>query len=183
MYQISNYGRVKSLSRTIERNKMGNFTKNAIIMNTTQYKGYIAIILSKNGISKRYKIHRLVAEAFVTKYDYKSLKDENRSLIDVDTLEVNHKDENKQNNNSYNLEWCTHLYNMKYGTWKTRRGENFDHSYCYKKVNQYDLNNNFIKSWENISLAKKELNINHISDCCNGKRKTAGGYKWRYANN
>lgn len=169
LYQVSNLGRVKSLTRTIKRNKMGDFIKNGIIMNTTEHKGYISIILSKNGVSKRYKVHRLVAQEFIPNPN--------------NYPEVNHKNEIKTDNRVENLEWCSHLYNMRYGTWKTRRKENFDYSHCYKKVNQYDMKDNFIKSWENISLAEKELNINHISDCCNGKRKTAGGYKWKHANN
>lgn len=39
---------------------------------------------------------------------------------------------------------------------------------------------NFIKTWDSIALVKKELGINHISDCCNGKRNKAGGFIWRY---
>lgn len=181
LYQVSNYGRIKSLERIIEREKMGYITTVCSIMKTTKYKGYESVFLSKNGVSTRYRVHRLVAEAFIPKYDFKLMPNEDRNLIDLSKLEVNHKDESKSNNNINNLEWCTHLYNMKYGTWKNRRENNFDHSYCYKKVNQYDLEGNFIKTWDSISLAKKELGINHISDCCNGKRNKAGDYIWRYA--
>ena len=49
-----------------------------------------------------------------------------------------------------------------------------------KRVAQYDLNDNLIKIWEYIGQAEKELGIGHISNCCNGKRKTAGGFKWKY---
>ena len=184
LYQISNYGRVKSLTKTVVREKMGNFEKNEIIMKPTKHKGYFSIMLSKNGVSKMYKVHRLVAEEFVSKYDYKSVAEENRSLIDLDRLEVNHKDEKKSNNNADNLEWCTHLYNMKYGDWKTRRENNADHSYCYKPVNQYDLGGNFIRRWNNMSEPQKELGIlrQSISKCCRGERETAKGYIWRYAN-
>lgn len=52
----------------------------------------------------------------------------------------------------------------------------------YKRVDQFDLNGNFIKSWESISKAEKELNLKgtHISRVCRGKRKTTGGYVFKY---
>lgn len=50
-----------------------------------------------------------------------------------------------------------------------------------KKVSQYDLKGNFIKTFNSITEAKNETNISSISGCCNGKYKTAGGYIWRYA--
>lgn len=52
----------------------------------------------------------------------------------------------------------------------------------YKKVDQYDLNGNYIKTWESISSIEKELNIKgtHISRVCRGKRKTTSGYVFKY---
>jgi len=51
-----------------------------------------------------------------------------------------------------------------------------------KKVIQYDLNGEEIKEWDCIIDAGKEIGINrrNISAVCNGKRKTCGGYKWKY---
>lgn len=51
-----------------------------------------------------------------------------------------------------------------------------------RKINQYDLQGNFIKTWNTMGEIKRELGINHsmISECCNGKQKTSGGYKWKY---
>ena len=51
-----------------------------------------------------------------------------------------------------------------------------------KCVLQYDLNGNFIKEWEYISLASKELDIclSSIGQCCKGKLKKAGGFVWKY---
>ena len=51
-----------------------------------------------------------------------------------------------------------------------------------KKVCQYDKNENFIKLWESMSEAEKDLNIHHIGAVCNGKRKYAGGFIWRFYN-
>ncbi len=92
-YQVSNLGRVKSL-------------KSNIIMKQNLNKKYnrYSIMLWKNGKSKRFWVARLVAQAFVFNPN-----------PDIFT-QVNHKDENKTNNNSDNLEWCTIAYNNTYGT-------------------------------------------------------------------
>ena len=51
-----------------------------------------------------------------------------------------------------------------------------------RKVIQYDLQGNLIKTWDSIMDIQRESNINNrsICSCCKGKRKTAGGYMWRY---
>ena len=55
----------------------------------------------------------------------------------------------------------------------------------YRKIIQFDINLNEIKIWKGIIIASKELNINRctISDVCNGRKKTAGGYVWKYFEN
>lgn len=52
----------------------------------------------------------------------------------------------------------------------------------YKKIDQYDVNGNFIKTWESIASIEKELGIKgtHVSRVCRGKRKTTGGYIFKY---
>lgn len=63
---------------------------------------YLQAPLSKNGECRRYLVHRLVAQAFLSNpHNYP---------------EVNHKDENKTNNAVQNLEWCDHTYNNNYGS-------------------------------------------------------------------
>lgn len=59
-----------------------------------------------------------------------------------------------------------------------------EHSKKYRKIVQLDFNSNEIKVWKGIVVASKELNINRctISDVCNGRKKTAGGYIWKYYN-
>ena len=63
---------------------------------------------------------------------------------------------------------------------KARKGKNNPKA---KRVYQYDLNGNLIRVWDYIKQASEELGINKesISKCCRGKRKTAGGFIWRYA--
>lgn len=70
--------------------------------------GYYYVILYKGAKGKKYRIHRLVASAFVP----------NPDILKFD--QVNHKDENKKNNSPNNLEWCDAHYNANYGT-RTKR--------------------------------------------------------------
>jgi hypothetical protein len=91
--------------------------------------------------------------------------------------QVNHKDENKENNNVNNLEWCTAKYNLEYGTARQRQANTIK-----QKVEQYDLQGNLLKIWDGVIDASKSLKINehNISSCCHNRRKTAGGYIWKY---
>ena len=108
IYEISNMGRVKSLSREIER-KDGNTrtTKEKIIVPFNTKCGYHQIVLTnKDGVKKKHYIHRLVANAFI----------ENPNKLPI----INHKDENKLNNRVDNLEWCSTYYNTRYGKLQKR---------------------------------------------------------------
>ena len=98
LYQVSNWGRVKSLQYN-----------NIKILKPRNIQGYQCVILYKYNLHKEYKIHRLVAEAFI--YNPYNLP------------QVNHKDENKANNKVHNLEWCTAKYNVNYGTARDRMKE------------------------------------------------------------
>ena len=94
LYEVSNLGRVKSLSRfqsTTERILKGEYDN----------RGYYRVRLSKENITKKFQIHRLVASVFI----------KNPSFV---RLQINHIDGNPSNNNVSNLEWCTHSENMKH---------------------------------------------------------------------
>lgn len=112
--------------------------------------------------SKRY-VHRLVAEAFI----------ENNCNGTV----VNHKDENGLNNFVENLEWCSSKYNTNYGTCIERRAEK-----AKKDIQQCSLSGVLIKNWHGIIEAASELHIDpsSITKAARRKRKSAGGYIWRY---
>jgi hypothetical protein len=94
-YEVSNFGRVLG-------------TKGILKPYDNGY-GYLVVELRQNGKKKHLRVHRLVASAFV----------ENPNGFP----EVNHKDENKRNNKSSNLEWCTSSYNKKYGSGRKSRSE------------------------------------------------------------
>lgn len=94
LYEISNLGNIKSL----RSGKLMKKTKNN--------DGYEAVSLTKNGKSRGYFVHRLVALTFIPNPD--------------NLPEVNHKDECRDNNVVDNLEWCTKKYNRNYGTYRER---------------------------------------------------------------
>lgn len=101
LYQVSNLGNVRSLNY-----RRSGKTK---LLKQGTDNGYKRVELSKNGKKKKYWVHRLVAIAFISNpNNYK---------------EVNHKDEDKSNNNVNNLEWCTREYNNNYGTRNKRTSE------------------------------------------------------------
>lgn len=96
-YQVSNYGRIKSLwmwtgDKYIKREK--------ILSNILSGNGYFYVALSKDGSVKRFKVNRLVAEAFI----------DNPYNFPI----TNHKDGDKQNNKVSNLEWCSHSENLRH---------------------------------------------------------------------
>lgn len=116
-YQVSNLGRVRSLDRYITRSDgVVQFKKGAIKAPKNSTDNYDLITLSKNGHSKTMGLHILVATEFVDN--------------PMGLPEVNHKDFNRKNNQADNLEWVTHLDNIKYsaenGRYKLRNinGEN-----------------------------------------------------------
>ena len=161
LYEVSNFGRIKSLKRLVKKWNGYRTVPEKILR--TQKDRYISVILNNKG-KKRFFVHRLVAEAF---------------LPNPNNLpQVNHKDENKLNNCVSNLEWCTNLYNHNYGTINERISQSQS-----KPVLQYDLNGNLIKEWKSINeCGRNGFHQGDICKCCNGKRKTAKGFIWVYKN-
>jgi hypothetical protein len=158
-----------------------NYRRKNIIKNIKPYnagKGYLSVILVKNKKSKSYKVHRLVAENFLNKKIFKCMPYENKNLMDFDNLYINHKDENRQNNNVQNLEWCSCAYNNCYGN-RIKKAN----SSKSKKIKQYNFNKDFIKEWNSIKEAAETLKISKsgIVNCAKGKFKQFKGYNWVYA--
>jgi hypothetical protein len=119
-------------------------------------KGYCRVCLYlKNGRAINKYIHRLVAKAFVKGYE--------------EGLTVDHIDENKANNNDYNLQWLTLDSNIKKS--------------LSKPVLQLSLDGEIVREWDSTMHAHRVKGFlqGNISRVCTGKRKTAGGYVWVYS--
>lgn len=166
LYQISNYGRVKSLERYIKANKncpKGRKVKSKILKQTSSIcNRYLFVNLcNKEGDKKSTNVHRLVALAFIP----------NPNKYPV----VMHKDDNKLNNKVTNLLWGTYSENIQssYDNGLNKRN---------RYVVQYTKDNKFIKEYSSITNASKENNllVTSIANCLSNRAKTSGGYIWKY---
>lgn len=155
-YEVSNYGRIKSLNRIVRYEKQdGRQVSQKIsgkILKPVKLKnGYLTNILRKDGKSYCKYIHRLVAEAFVN----------NPHNLQV----INHKDRNRENNHVDNLEWCTIEYNVRY-------------SRAFP-VKQYSLDGQYIKTYPSMTCAEDNLGLPNDSIRKSLlKQGITHGYKW-----
>ena len=170
LYQVSNLGRVKSLDRIVyQKNSFGNIQKNIYkgkILSLFEDKdGYLRVNLKKDKKMKQYGVHALVANTFLNINKFKYMEYEDLSKIDINRLQINHKNENKKDNCIDNLEFCTVAYNTNYGSRE-------------QKIIQLDLSGKIIKVWDSRKKASKELHIsrNTINEILRGQRQDINGY-------
>ena len=149
-YEVSNLGKVRNI-------KSGRILKPHL-----NHNGYLKHSLYRHDKQKELFLHRIIAIAFIDNPGKKP--------------QVNHIDENKLNNDLSNLEWCTERENAIHGTRTKRVAEKLS-----QKVIQLDLNDNILNVFKSMRQAERETGIDatSISACCNGKRKSAGRFKWR----
>lgn len=163
-YQASNLGNIKSLK----------YWKNKMLKSILFKNWYLRITLTIYWIPKNYPFQRMILSSFIPNPENKP--------------QVNHIDWNKLNNNLDNLEWVTqsenlsHRYNilkqkypMQWHIWKFNKKS--------KPVLQFDLQNNFIKEWENACdvMRKTDMNQSSISACCKWKYKQAYWFIWKFS--
>lgn len=156
-YQISSLGRVKSLPKK-KGNGEGYMTDTKIMKPSVNHYGYCIVNLCEKCTCTFKQVHRLVAEAFIPNPNNKA--------------QVNHINGNKSDNRVENLEWCTN-------------GENQVHRHKVLKQKSYGkpivcVENS--REYTSAFVAGKQENIDAstITACCRGRRKTAGGYHWKY---
>lgn len=195
-YEVSNFGRVKSL----------NYKRTGrpeILKPGNNGNGHLKVELSKDGKSKKFYVHRLVAQAFLEPVPGKDY--------------IDHIDGNPENNVVTNLRYCTKPENdcfplarenkskaakiamnrpevkEKVSKWSKLMWENpeFRENHSKAMINrpdqsklviQYTKSGEFIAEYPSTMEAQRQTGIacQHISHCCNGKRKSCGGYVWRY---
>lgn len=125
--------------------------------------GYIQYVLCINGKQITMLGHRLILSTF-------------QPIENESQMTVNHKDGDKTNNKLSNLEWMTIQENILHA-WRT--GLNSPH--IFRKVEQYSINGDFIASYDSIADAFRATEATKIREVANGKRKTAGGFIWKWA--
>lgn len=141
LYKVSNLGRILKLSN------------NFILKPWKNKKGYLRVKLWKDGTCITKVVHLLVAEAFILKTGD----------------EINHKDENKENNSVFNLEWCSRIYNCNYGTRSQRLSKALiNNQYKSKKILKCDIQGHIIKIYPSTSEVERQEGIHHslISRYC-----------------
>ena len=187
LYQVSNLGRVKSLDRTLQSqyNFSDGTMTNTIIKHGkilklhTSNNGYLQCTLSKQGYKpKQANVHKLVADAFIPNPDNLPI--------------INHKDENKLNNQAENLEWCTQRYNINHSC-KLHPGRisenNTNNPKRSKKVVCVETGKIYPSTKE--AFRQTGISYGNIGNACRkAKTKdsrgnyytvhTAGGYHWEY---
>lgn len=188
LYQVSNKGRVKSVARFIVSGFRGReYSPERILAQITLKFGYKRVVLHDNGLIARMGVHRLVACAFIPNPDNKP--------------EVDHIDCNPGNNCVENLRWCTRSENQLNPITRRKMSENGKRNgfpRCAQEaawrlnkgkisarrmpVARTDKFGTILEEYSCATVAARILGLDNrlISKCCHNKRKTTGGYYWKF---
>ena len=175
-YQVSNLGNVRCLHYGRKRqnpNRVG--IRNLKLIKNSM--GYYVVNLYKRENMEICLVHRLVAETFIPN--------------PTNLPEVDHINTITTDNNIGNLRWCTHKENINNPISAKRRiekcrkflkGKFGKDSPKHKSVLQYTADGVFVREWECMSDAWRNLGIDSggMTRVCKGKQKTAGGFIWKY---
>lgn len=152
LYQVSNLGRVKSLPKRKGRGK-GYATGERIVRHSINSRGYCNVVICKDGKTKTFALHRLVAESFVDN--------------PLELPEVDHIDRNKANNRVCNLRWATRAEN----NINRRNG-----------LPVVCIETGRIFGSASAAGKELGLQGTSITACCKNRpyHHTCGGYHWKY---
>ena len=171
-YQVSNIGKVRSISRKVTRKDGSLISKKGRVLKYKYVDGYKRVRLYKNGETLNAAVHRLVALSFI--------RNTNGCPM------VNHKDENRLNNSVDNLEWCAQSYNLSYGTTQKRRINTYLKTINNRAIpiRQYNMRGDFIKEYPSIGDAAMRTGIKYSNIYAADKiGRHSGGFQWRRIDN
>ncbi len=157
LYQVSNFGKVKSFRASAKFGKPEEMLLKPSLINS----GYYVVTLYKEKEKHKFQIHRLVADTFIP----------NPLCLPC----VNHKDENKLNNNVDNLEWCTYQYNNNYGTARIRASET-----KANPVIQKTLKGDVLAVYKSPRVASQLLCVDYVNLVNWCRAGIGNGYMWQY---
>ena len=186
-YQISSQGRVLSTGKYID----GRIFEPKYVKTRLDIGGYVTVALYKGRLGKEYKVHRLVAQAFIP-------NPQNLPFVD-------HINTKRNDNRVSNLRWCTHQENCnnpltrknisrsakiafnkeeirKQRTERMLRINDIVVAKRRKKVKQFSLDGQFIKEYKSMNDAARAISgySGYIRDVCNGKARSYKGFIWKY---
>lgn len=167
IYEVSSFGRVRSLDRLIHRKRRGSCVYPGIMLNPSiTHKGYESVDLRKHGNRKNEVVHRLVAKQFIPRIANKP--------------QVNHIDGNKRNNKVSNLEWVNNSENQlhAYALGLSKPSELAGRP--KRKVAMINEENKVIKVFNSITEATEVTGVHNIGAVCREIRPKAGGFVWKF---
>ena len=170
LYQVSSFGRVRSLTRKLINKKGVEYTVYSRYLSAGINQGYKQVVLCKEGKRKTCRLGRLVAEAFIPN--------------PLNLPQVNHINEIKTDNRAINLEWCSSKYNCNYGSHieniqKNRNIQSFIKNKS-KAIIQLTLDGEYVKQYSSIKEAAEDTELTNISNALSGRYYQSGGYCWVY---
>lgn len=177
LYQVSNLGRIKSLERTFYSGKEYHIRKTypeQTLVNRRYKTGYLYVGLCKDGVVRKFKVHRLVAQAFIPNTDNKPYIDHINSIRDDNRVE--------------NLRWVDSTENMNNPHTQERIsiskvGERNPMKQKQKPVIQIDPNTgHIVKEYAGCKSAARELGLDSgvLSKCCRSNTRKYKGYIFKY---